>query len=133
MESQSDICSLLVCVLCICDQCLNSGGTSGNAVPVRKLQPHLEETLVPLKPADLLTVSSACSNCRMWLTAICVSEFPCFSVILKTDYVHLCMTISLTPLSRPLEFPYQENYSLSSVHDFLMLIAYIRECKSKDL
>ena len=74
-------------------------GTRGNTVPVRKLQPHLGGTFGPFKthgPQSLsqkisssgafCSVSSVCSHYSSWLTAMCESEFPCFSAIPQSDY-----------------------------------------------
>mgnify|MGYP001792919798 CR=1 FL=1 len=59
-------------------QCLNSGGTRGNAVPVRKLLPHLEGRIVPFKTHNLCHKEfqhqafsaqfHVCSNFSSWLT-----------------------------------------------------------------
>ena len=82
---------------------LKSRGTRGNAVPVRRLQPHLEGTIVPFKtrrpqslPQRISTsgafclVSSVCSNFSSWLPDCHIwyePEFPRFSgAILQADY-----------------------------------------------
>ena len=78
-------------------------GTRGNAIPVRKLQPHLEGTIVPFithRPQCLpqristsrafCSVSSASNNFSSWLSDHQIwygSGFPCLSgTVRQTDY-----------------------------------------------
>ena len=95
------------------NQCLNSGGTRGNAVPVRKLLPRLEGTLslftthVPQSlPQGISTSGAFCSQFHLSVATAAAGclpyankNFP-VSVSYFRLTMHLCMTISLTPLSK---------------------------------
>ena len=111
-------------------QCLNSGGTRGNAAPVRKLQPHVEGTLDPFKthwPQSLpqristsgafrsqfhLCVATAAAGCLPYVNQnFPVSVVPYFRLTMNDAWQS-----SWHHYQWLLEFPYKEIYNLSPAH-----------------